>query len=136
MNKKIKFNDIVILAGRIFALSLFIWAGFGKMEAYHGTAGYMQSIGVPTILLPLVILLEFFGGISIVFGFLTKFTSYFMSGFTILAAIIFHHNFSDATSQMMFMKDLSITGGLLFLAANGAGKLSIDHIISSKRNKN
>jgi putative oxidoreductase len=49
-----------------------------------------------------------------------------LAGFSILSAILFHGNVADQTQQIMFMKNLAIAGGFLFLVANGAGKISLD----------
>ena len=81
----------------------------------------------------MVILLELGGGLAIVFGFLTRFTALFISGFTIIAAVIFHNNFSDDMQQLMFMKEMSIAGGFLILGLFGAGKYSLDNLIFKKK---
>lgn len=128
-----KFEDAGLLISRILLSVLFIVAGYGKITGYAGTAAYMASMHVPSFFLPLVILLELGGGLAIVFGFLTRFTALFISGFTIIAAIIFHNNFSDDMQQLMFMKDMSIAGGFLILGLFGAGKYSIDNLIFNKK---
>ncbi len=73
---------------------LFITAGWGKITAYSGTQQYMEAMGVPGFMLPLVILLEFGGGLAILFGFLTRTTALFTAGFTLLTAFLFHSNFA------------------------------------------
>lgn len=128
-----KFEDAGLLISRILLSVLFIVAGYGKITGYAGTAAYMASMHVPSFFLPLVILLELGGGLAIVFGFLTRFTALFISGFTIIAAIIFHNNISDDMQQLMFMKDMSIAGGFLILGLFGAGKYSIDNLIFKKK---
>lgn len=128
-----KFEDAGLLISRILLSVLFIVAGYGKITGYEGTAAYMASMHVPSFFLPLVILLELGGGLAIVFGFLTRFTSLFISGFTIIAAVIFHNNFSDDMQQLMFMKDMSIAGGFLILGLFGAGKYSIDNVVFNKK---
>lgn len=128
-----KFEDGGLLISRVLLSVLFIVAGYGKITGYAGTAAYMASMHVPSFFLPLVILLELGGGLAIVFGFLTRFTALFISGFTIIAAIIFHNNFSDDMQQLMFMKDMSIAGGFLILSLFGAGKYSIDNVVFNKK---
>lgn len=128
-----KFEDGGLLISRVLLSVLFIVAGYGKITGYAGTAAYMASMHVPSFFLPLVILLELGGGLAIVFGFLTRFTALFISGFTIIAAIIFHNNFSDDMQQLMFMKDMSIAGGFLILGLFGAGKYSLDNLIFKKK---
>lgn len=128
-----KFEDGGLLISRVLLSVLFIVAGYGKITGYAGTAAYMASMHMPSFFLPLVILLELGGGLAIVFGFLTRFTALFISGFTIIAAIIFHNNFSDDMQQLMFMKDMSIAGGFLILGLFGAGKYSLDNLIFKKK---
>ncbi len=57
-----------------------------KITGYAGTQQYMEAMGVPGFMLPLVILLEFGGGLAILFGFLTRTTALFTAGFTLLTA--------------------------------------------------
>src|SRR5476649_2562621 len=125
-----KLDDSAILIARILMPILFIVAGFGKMGAgYAGTQQYMAAMGVPGFLLPLTILLEFGGGLAILFGFLTRTTAIITAVFTVLTALIFHTDFAVAINQMMFMKNLSIAGGFLALFVAGPGAFSIDRLI-------
>lgn len=128
-----KLEDTGLLVARILLPILFIVAGYGKMgDAYAGTQGYMQAMGVPGFLLPLTILLELGGGLAILFGFLTRTVSLFTAGFTILTAFIFHSQFSEGVNQLMFMKNLSIAGGFIVLAIVGPGSFSIDRLLKKK----
>ncbi|AHK18760.1 membrane protein [Yersinia similis] len=128
-----KLQDTGLLVARILMPIIFIVAGYGKMgDAYAGTQQYMQAMAVPGFFLPLTILLEFGGGLAILFGFLTRTTSLFIAGFTLLTALIFHTDFTDSTNQLMFMKNLSITGGFLVLAIAGSGGFSIDRLLGKK----
>ena len=67
-----KLEDVGVLVARILMPILFITAGWGKITGYAGTQQYMEAMGVPGALLPLTILLEFGGGLAILFGFLTR----------------------------------------------------------------
>ncbi|HEJ9096228.1 DoxX family protein [Serratia odorifera] len=128
-----KLEDAGLLVARILMPILFIVAGYGKMgDAYAGTQQYMQAMGVPGFLLPLTILLEFGGGLAILFGFLTRTTALFTAGFTILTALLFHTNFAEGVNQLMFMKNLTIAGGYIVLAVAGPGAFSIDRLLNKK----
>lgn len=124
-----KLQDTALLLARILMPILFIVAGWGKINGYTATAGYMTSMGVPSFFLPLTILLEFGGGLAILFGFFTRTTALITAIFTILTALIFHTDFAQGVNQMMFMKNLSIAGGFFVLFASGAGAFSIDRLI-------
>lgn len=129
------FKDVSILVSRLLLSILFIVAGYGKLHGYEATAGYMEAMHVPSQLLPLVILLELGGGLALVFGFLTSFTAISIGIFSIVAALIFHADFSDQTNQLMLMKDFGLAGGFFLLASTGSGRFSIDALIQKRRSK-
>jgi len=127
-----KLDDVGFLVARILMPILFIVAGWGKITGYAGTQQYMESMGVPGFFLPLTILLEFGGGLAILFGFLTRTTALFTAGFTLLTAFIFHNNFAEGANSIMFMKNLTIAGGYLLLGITGPGAFSIDRVLNKK----
>ena len=114
------------LAGRLLLAAMFLLAGITKISGYAGTAGYMASAGVPTALLPAVIALEIGGAIAIIIGFQTRLVALALAGFTLAAAALFHSNFADQMQMLLFLKNVSVAGGFLILAANGAGAWSLD----------
>lgn len=114
------------LVARIFLGQIFLLSGFFKISGYEGTQGYMEAMGLPGMLLPLVILLEVGGGLAIVAGWQTRLVSMVLAAFTLVAAVIFHSNLSDQMQMIMFMKNIAITGGLMLLAVHGAGGYSLD----------
>ena len=115
------------VAGRILIAALFLIAGIGKIgSGYAGTQGYMEAMGVPGVLLPLVIALEIGGAFLVISGLWTRVTALALGVFTILSAVLFHANFADQMQQIMFLKNFAIAGGFLFLAVKGAGQWSID----------
>ncbi len=119
-------QNALSLAGRILMSIIFIVAGFNKIGGYQGTQGYMESMGVPGILLPLVILLELGGGLMLLVGFKTRIVAFLLAGFCLLSALIFHLDFSDSMQQIQFMKNLALAGGFLYITAWGAGAWSLD----------
>jgi putative oxidoreductase len=119
-------NKISQLVARIFLGQIFLISGLLKISGYEGTQGYMEAMGVPGMLLPLVIALEVVGGLAIVTGWQTKLVSMALAVFTLAAAMIFHSNFSDQIQLIMFMKNIAITGGFTLLIVYGAGAYSID----------
>ena len=120
-------NIVIELVARLFLGHIFLMAGLNKLgEGYAATAGYMDSMGVPGGLLPLVIVLEIGGGLMVILGFKAKWAAYALAGFTLVAAVIFHSNMADQMQMILFMKNISIAGGLLLLSVHGAGALSVD----------
>ncbi len=125
-------NNFIELSARVLLGHIFLLAGLNKLgEGYAGTAGYMDSMGVPGGLLPAVIALEIIGGLMVIAGFKTQWAAYALAGFTLIAGALFHFNPQDQMQMILFMKNVSIAGGLLLLSVHGAGGLSVD----SKFNK-
>jgi len=115
------------LAGRILLAQLFLMAGLSKITGYAGTQGYMEAMGVPGALLPLVIALELGGALALILGWQTRLTALALAGFSVVAAVIFHANFGDQMQMILFMKNFAIAGGLLVVASqNPAHSLSLD----------
>jgi len=114
------------LAGRVLLSVLFLLSGLGKVGAYSATAAYMSSVGVPSVLLPVVIATEVLGATAIILGWQTRIAALLLAGYSLLTALVFHANFADQLEMIMFLKNVSIAGGLLLLVANGAGAPSLD----------
>ncbi len=118
-------NNIATLTGRAMLAAIFIIAGISKIGAYAGTQVYMESAGIPGLLLPAVIGLEIFGGIAILIGFQTRISATLLAGFTLIAAIMFHGDFSQQMQSILFMKNIAISGAFLMLVAQGPGQWAI-----------
>lgn len=127
-----KLEDFSLLIARVLLPILFIVSGWGKFTGYAGTQQYMEAMGVPGFILPLVILLELGGGLAILFGLLTRTTALITAVFTLLTAFLFHSNFAEGVNAIMFMKNLSIAGGYLLLTLSGPGAYSIDRLLNKK----
>ncbi len=120
-----KFNPIFSLAGRAMIALIFVLSGLSKISAIEGTQGYMEAMGVPGILIYPTILFEVVAGLAIIAGFQTRLVALALAGFTLLLALIFHNQLGDQTQFILFLKNIAIAGGLLFLARHGAGELSL-----------
>ncbi len=121
---------------RILMAQIFLLAGLSKIGAYAGTQGYMESMGVPGIMLPLVIALEVGGAIALIVGFKTRWVALGLAGFSAISAVMFHANFADQMQMIMFMKNWAIAGGLVLLAVHGAGHFSLDNRVHRSRGQN
>ncbi len=121
-----KMRDMALLVGRVLLALMFVMAGWSKIGGYAGTQGYMEAMGVPGFMLPLVILLELGGGLAVVLGLFTRSIAVLLAGFTLMAAFIFHYQPAEQMQMLMFMKNVSVAGGFLALAAAGAGAFSVD----------
>jgi len=113
-------------AGRALMAVIFLISGVGKVTAYAGTQAYMAAAGVPGAVLPFVIALEVLGALALIAGYRTRLVSVALAVFTVAAALLFHNQLADQMQQVMFLKNLAIAGGFLFLAVHGAGAWSVD----------
>ena len=121
------------LIGRCLIGIMFLLAGISKIGAFAGTSGYIASKGLPMpdVLAALTIAVEIGGALALILGVYTRWAALVLAGFTLLAGIIFHNYWSlpaaqQSMQQIMFMKNLAITGGLLTIAAWGAGAWSME----------
>ncbi len=121
------------LVGRLLLALLFVPAGFSKIGGFAGTVGYITSAGLPapTIAAIVAIIVEVVGGLALVFGLGTRLAALALALFTVAAAFGFHAYWAvpadqQFMQQLLFFKNIAITGGLLVLAAFGAGAWSVD----------
>ena len=114
------------LIARLLIGGFFLLAGVGKIADIPGTAGYMQSVGLPGFLVWPAVIFEIAVGLSLILGFMIRPVSLAAAAFCVVTAVIFHNNFADQTQMVMFLKNFSIAGAFLMFFAHGAGKLAID----------
>lgn len=121
------------LVGRILLAIMFLLAGISKIGGFAGTSGYIASKGLPMpdVLTALTIVVEIAGSLALIAGYCTRWAALILAGFTLVASVIFHNYWDlpaaqQMTQQLMFMKNIAVTGGLLTLAAWGAGAWSMD----------
>lgn len=121
-------QKFIPLLARIFLSAIFIQSGIGKILDPAGTQDTMTGKGIPLagiLLIPTIIVLVA-GGLSVLLGFKARYGALALIGFLIPATLIFHTDFSNRIQEIMFFKNLGLIGGLLMIAAYGAGPLSID----------
>lgn len=121
-----KLNNYLPLAARVLMAVLFLLAGFGKTADVAGTAGYMASVGIPGFLAWPAIIFEIAVGVLLIAGWQTRIVGLVGAAFCLFTAVVFHNNFADQMQMINFLKNLSIAGGFLLLAAHGAGKYAVD----------
>lgn len=121
------------LAGRLLLAALFLPAGIGKISGFAGTVGYISSAGLPlpTVAAAVAILVEVGGGLALVAGFGTRLAALVLALFTLVASFFFHAYWGVPAEQafvqqLLFFKNIGVVGGLLVLAAHGAGAWSLD----------
>ncbi len=131
-------KDVAALVGRIMLALMFVISGFGKIGGFADTTVYMASAGLPAVdvllevLLIVTILIELGGGTAIVLGWRTRSIALLIFLFTALVTLVFHRFWAAPpdeamVQQLMFMKNVSVMGGLLVLVAFGPGEYALDH---------
>lgn len=125
-------NPFALLA-RLLLAALFLPAGISKISGFAGTAGYIGSVGLPMpeVGAAIAIAVEVLGGIALIVGFGTRWVALALAVFTLVASFFFHAYWAlpaeqQMMQQLMFMKNMGVVGGLLALAAFGAGAFSLD----------
>jgi putative oxidoreductase len=121
------------LAGRLLLAAIFLHEAWSKLTGYTGALAYMQAFGVPGQLLPLAIAVELGCGALIVCGYHTRAAALVLAVFCVATAVLFHAKLDDRNQLLHFEKDLAIAGGLLVLAAHGAGAWALDALRGRSR---
>jgi putative oxidoreductase len=126
-------QGISALIARVLLALMFLLAGLSKFAGLDGTAGYIASKGLPMAQLLAfgTAALEVGGALLLIVGWQARWAALALAAFTLLASVLFHNYWAmpadqQMMQQLMFMKNLSVVGGLLALFAFGPGSLSLD----------
>ena len=123
----------VVVAARVLLALMFVLSGFGKLTGLEATAGFIASKGLP---MPMVLallsgLVELHGGLALIVGFQARIAALVLAVFTVAASLLFHNFWAVPADQaylqqLMFLKNMAVTGGMLLVLAFGAGPASVD----------
>jgi putative oxidoreductase len=120
-------------AARLLMVALFLPAGIGKLTGFAGTGGYISSVGLPfpTLAAAVAMIVEIVGSLALLAGFGTRIAALVLAAFTLVASFFFHAYWGVPADQafmqqLLFFKNIAVVGGLLAIAANGAGAWSLD----------
>ena len=130
----------LVVVARILMASIFISAGFSKILGFDGVTAYIASKGLPfpMVVAGLTVALEILGGLAVIIGYQASIAGLLLGLFSIVAAFIFHNFWAFPPEQVylqniMFMKNLSMAGGLFLLTVFGAGAYSVDARLQAKK---
>ncbi|MDX2087482.1 MAG: DoxX family protein [Kofleriaceae bacterium] len=130
-------RSAVVLLSRILLSAIFLASGVAKLLDLSGAAGHLSAQGVSHAkwLVLLAGLAEIAGGLSLVFGFLTRLGAAGLFLFLSVTTYLFHHFWDVGADQRVmqmsqFFKNLAIMGGLGMLVAFGPGRFSLDRKLS------
>ena len=116
-------------AGRLMIGLPFAMSGLGKLAAYGATTAMIGAAGLPfpPLAYAVAVAVELGGGVLLVAGYQARVVAIALAVFSLAAAVSFHNNFADQTQMIHFLKNVMMAGGLLQIAAFGAGALSVDN---------
>src|SRR5262245_16936996 len=84
-------GDAILLLGRILIGGIFVQSGFDKLMGLDAFAAGLAARGLPAALMPVLASIgasvEFFGGLAIVFGLMTRYAAVLMIAFVIVATL-------------------------------------------------
>ena len=128
-----KLESPLYFAGRLLLVLLFLPAGIGKIADFAGTVGYISSVGLPMpqLAAAAALTVEIVGSLALLAGFGTRIAAIVLAVFTLVASCLFHAYWAvpaeqQFVTQLLFMKNIAVAGGLFVLAAAGAGAWSMD----------
>jgi putative oxidoreductase len=120
--------------GRLLIGLPFAMSGLGKLAAYGKTTAMIAAVGlpVPPLAYAVAVAVELGGGLLLVAGYQARLVAIALAVFSI-AGVSFHSNFADQNQMIHFLKNVMMAGGLLQIAAFGAGAISLDNRLSGGR---
>ena len=137
-------NDVVLTVVRLVMGIVFFAHGAQKMlgwyggYGFHATMGSFEQMGVPAALAFLAISAEFFGGLGLIVGFLTRIAAFGIMCNMLVAIVTVHHVnglfmnwFGNQKGEGYEYHLLALALGLILLV-KGAGAVSIDRALAGR----
>jgi putative oxidoreductase len=137
-------NDSATTILRIVLGIIFFAHGAQKMLGWFGGYGFTGTMGfftgvmhIPALVAFLAICAEFFGGLGLIFGFLTRIAALGISCNMLVAVAMIHRQFGFFMNWTGSLKGegyeyhLLILATTVFLMIRGAGAASVDRLLSS-----
>jgi putative oxidoreductase len=126
-------QSALTLLGRLLLAWVFVPSGWAKLVGFSGVAGYIASKGIPfpEVCAAIAVVAELGLGLLLLVGWKARWAALGLAIFVAVITPLFHNYWAMPEAQVMmqkqaFNKNLGIVGGLLALAAFGAGRFSLD----------
>jgi putative oxidoreductase len=134
-------KDVADLLGRIFISLLFIYEAFDSILFFDNTVRTMKSYGItynPQLLLGVIIAMLLVGSFLMLIGYYARVGAFLVLLYWLPFTLIVYSFWNDPLEMqrlnaLYFMRNIALTGGLLLLLANGAGKYSVRRLIHVMR---
>ena len=120
--------DWLQAAGRALLSLLFIWDGIAQLLHPDVTVQYFASAHVPFpgVAVWISIPLHLLGGLALLVGVRARLVASLLALLALGTAFGVHLPAADPANLLHFYKNLAIAGGLLYVVACGAGRVSIE----------
>ena len=130
-------KDIFELMGRIFIAFLFIYEALDALVFYDKTKATMATYGIvwqQDLILTTIIIVLILGGTMVLIGYYANIGALLLLFYWLPFTLIVYSFWNDPPEYqrihaLLFMRGLALSGGLMLLVANGAGKYSIKRLI-------
>ena len=119
-------SNLIDFLARVLISVLFLISAYNKIFNIEGSMNWMSGYGVPGILIYPTILLEILLPMMIIIGYKVRIAAGILSIFCLLTAFIFHFDFADQIQLILFLKNIGLAGGFLFIVVNGTKEWSLD----------
>jgi putative oxidoreductase len=119
-------QNILMLVGRLLLAAMFFWSGYGHIASYSSVHGYIADWSVPGWIKPILVIWEFAGGFMLAAGIYTREAALSLAIFCVMSAFLVHLHDDDTLQLIDFMKNMALMGGFLYVAACGAGDISLE----------
>ena len=125
------------LVGRFGLAAIFLWSALGKLGAPEATLGYIASSGLPAPKLALgaAILVELFGALALMSGVAARAAAVGLALFCLATAVLFHGAVGDQEQLIHVLKNVAMAGGLMQVAAFGAGAWTLPRLLAPGRGR-
>ena len=111
---------------RILISLIFLISAYNKIMNLDGSINWMESFGVPGLLIYPAIIVEIILPVLIIIGYQARVAAGLLALFCLSTAFIFHFDFSNQTQLISFLKNIGLAGGFLFIVVNGTKDWSVD----------
>lgn len=122
------------LFARVVTGWVFLWTGWGKLTNLPLVTENFESWGIPApgLMAPVASGIEFFGGILLLVGLLTRISAGALGVVMIVAVTAVQWPDVDSFLTLAGLEEVMYLALFLWLAIAGAGRLSIDHYLEKR----
>lgn len=129
-----KWDGLPLLLIRLCIGSLFIQTGLGKLIHFEQTVSFFTSLGIPYPALNAAMAssIEFFGGILLILGLLTRPTAAKLTVVMLVAIVTSQLAEVSTLSDLIRLQEFDYILFFVVLVFTGAGRFSLDHVIKHR----